>query len=70
MAKFRRLGDFEGQAGDEIFAKIASEIWAIFGCRVKLAILGEIWEIIGWNVRFLAYFAKKSYAKSADFGDF
>ena len=53
VAKFRHLGDFEGQAGYEIFAKIASEIWAIFGC-----------EIIRRNLRFLAIFAKNLMVKS------
>ena len=31
VAIFRQMGDFWGRDGDHFFAKIASEIWAIFG---------------------------------------
>ena len=56
VANFRHLGDFWGQAGDEIFAKIASEIWAIFSHYGKIENLGEISAIIGENGRFLVNF--------------
>ena len=36
VAIFRHLGDFWRQAGDHFFAKIASEIWAIFGQLAKI----------------------------------
>ena len=37
VAIFRQMGDFSPQAGDHFFAKIASEIWAIFGHLSNLA---------------------------------
>ena len=40
VAIFRQMGDFWGRAGDHFFAKIASEIWAIFG---QLAKIGQFW---------------------------
>ena len=40
VAIFRQMGDFWPHAGDQFFAKIASEIWAIFGILEKWAILG------------------------------
>ena len=70
MAIFRQMGDFWPQAGDHFFAKIASEIWAIFGILEKWAILGEIFEIIWRSGRFLTIFGKNVTVKSTDFGHF
>ena len=70
VAIFRQMGDFWGRAGDHFFAKIASEIWAIFGILEKWPILGEICEISWRNGRFLTIFGKNVTAKSADFGQF
>ena len=42
MAIFRQMGDFWGQTGDHFLAKIASEIWAIFGHLSNLANFEQI----------------------------